>query len=205
MAVVKTINATFVKGTTAPEQFPAPLRAEVAMIGRSNVGKSSLINTIVRHGGLARVSNTPGKTQEINFFSTDQGFELVDLPGYGYAQVSKERRAHFSTLIKAYLIGRPTLALVCILVDSRHDPMPIDLAMIEEMELAGRTFSIVLTKADKLKPQQVEQRLQQFRDLLSQCKHAVDVIPSSVVSGAGRTEILGMMKRITQEFSEKLK
>lgn len=205
MADVKHINATFVKGTTAPEQFPAPQRPEVAMIGRSNVGKSSLINTIVRQGKLARVSNTPGKTQEINFFSTDQGFELVDLPGYGYAQVSKVKREQFSSLIKAYLLNRPTLALVCILVDSRHDPMQLDLAMIEEMEFAQKTFSIILTKIDKLKPKQVAQRMEQFRELLSMCKYAVDVIPSSVVTDTGRSEILGMMKRISNEFSGTLK
>jgi len=172
------------------------------MIGRSNVGKSSLINSIVRHGGLARVSNTPGKTQEINFFSTDLGFELVDLPGYGYAKVSKTQREHFSTLIRSYILERATCALVCILVDSRHDPMALDLAMIEEMEFAKRRYAVILTKVDKLKPGAIAQRLEQFRTLLSQCSYATDIITSSSETGEGRTDILGMMKRITLEFSE---
>ncbi len=166
------------------------------MIGRSNVGKSSLINQLVRHGGLARVSNTPGKTQEINFYTTDAGFMLVDLPGYGYARVSKEQRASFSELIRTYLLQRSQMLLACVLVDARHDPMVPDLAMVEELEFAGRPYAVLLTKVDKLKPRQVEARLNQFRTLLSQCTHVVDVIPTSAITGEGRSNIIGMMKRL---------
>lgn len=190
------LQATFVKGATAPDQFPVSDLPEVAMIGRSNVGKSSLINQIVRHGGLARVSNTPGKTQEINFFTTDGGFMFVDLPGYGYARVSKTQREFFGTLIRSYVLHREQLMLICVLVDSRHDPMDVDMAMIEELEFAKRPYAVVLTKTDKLKPRQIEARQEQFRALLANCRHVIDVMATSAVSGEGRTQLLGMMKRI---------
>lgn len=190
------VQATFIKGATAAEQFPLSELPEVAMIGRSNVGKSSLINQIVRHNGLARVSNTPGKTQEINFFNTDSGFVLVDLPGYGYARVSKTQREQFSTLIRSYLLHRTQMAMACVLIDARHDPMEIDMAMIEELEFAGRPFAVILTKCDKLKPRQVQARHEQFISLLAQCRNHIDVLATSAQSGLGRTELVGMIKRI---------
>lgn len=196
------IVATFLKGATAPEHFPVSDLPEVAMLGRSNVGKSSLINQIVRHGGLARVSNTPGKTQEINFFTTDSGFMLVDLPGYGYAKVSKTQRSMFSTLIHSYLQHRSRLLLACVLVDARHDPMSIDLAMIEELEFAAKRYAVVLTKCDKLKPRQIEARHLQFKTMLAACSHNIDVIATSAVSGDGRNQLLGMMKRIRTQQAE---
>ena len=190
------IHAEFVKGATASEHFPTSSLCEVAMVGRSNVGKSSLINTIVRHGGMARVSNTPGKTQEINFFVTDAGFMLVDLPGYGYARVSKTQREQFSKLIRSYVTKRESLVLTCVLIDARHDPQPLDLAMLEELELAQRAYVVVLTKCDKLKPGAVAAREEQLRHVLSQCNHLVDVIPTSSQTTLGRHELLGCMKRI---------
>lgn len=202
MAQEHHIEAMFATGAVQPDQFPPSNYPEVAMIGRSNVGKSSLINTIVRQGNLARVSNTPGKTQEINFFATNAGFGLVDLPGYGYAKVSKGKREMFSALIKAYLLERENLAAVFVLVDSRHDPMPIDLAMIEELEFAGRPYVVVLTKCDKRKPGAVLERVEEYRHLLSQCEHVVDVIPTSSQTGDGRVQIIGVMKRLSQQFAE---
>ena len=193
------IHAEFVKGATSSEHFPVTLLCEVAMVGRSNVGKSSLINALVRHGGMARVSNTPGKTQEINFFVTDAGFMLVDLPGYGYARVSKTQREQFSRLIRDYVTRREPLALTCVLVDARHDPQPLDLAMLEELELANRAYVVVLTKCDKLKPGAVAAREEQLRHVLSQCRHLVDVIPTSSQTALGRHELLGCMKRIVNE------
>lgn len=194
------LRAEFVKGATAPEHFPDSPLAEIAMIGRSNVGKSTLINTLVRHGGLARVSNTPGKTQEINFFVTDMNFMLVDLPGYGYARRSKQQRELFSDLIRAYVRNRPQLAVTCVLVDARHDPQSLDLAMLEELEFAERAFVVVLTKCDKLKPGAVTLREEQLREVLSNCQYLVDVIPSSSETGLGRHQLLGLMKRIVNTF-----
>lgn len=166
------------------------------MIGRSNVGKSSLINTLVRHGHMARVSNTPGKTQEINFFVTDLNFMLVDLPGYGYARRSKDQRELFSGLIRAYVLNRPQLIMTCVLVDARHDPQPLDMGMLEELELAGKQFVVVLTKCDKLKKGALEAREAQVRSLLVHCNFVVDVIPTSSETGFGRQQLLGLIKRL---------
>jgi GTP-binding protein len=193
------LRAEFVKGATSPEHFPVSSLQEIAFIGRSNVGKSSLINTLVRSSRVARVSNTPGKTQEINFFVTDLGFMLVDLPGYGYARVSKTQREQFSTLIKTYVLKREQLAVTCVLVDSRHDPQPLDLAMIEELEFAQRNYAVILTKCDKLKPAALQERVEQVKELLAQCASLVDVIPSSSETGLGRHQLLGLMKRIVNQ------
>lgn len=190
------IRAEFVKGAAAKEQFPPSSAPEVAMIGRSNVGKSSLINSILRTGAVARVSNTPGKTQEINFFMTDMAMMFVDLPGYGYAKVSKERRLGFSKLIKDYLFTREQLRVVCVLIDSRHDPQPLDLAMLEDLELHGVPFVAVLTKTDKLSKGVLEARKVQITELLSQCKHSVDVVGTSAKEGDGRSELIGIIKRM---------
>ena len=190
------IRAEFVKGAAAKEQFPTSSAPEVAMIGRSNVGKSSLINSILRTGAVARISNTPGKTQEINFFMTDMGMMFVDLPGYGFAKVSKERRLGFSKLINDYLFTREQLRVVCVLIDSRHDPQPLDLAMLENLELHGVPFVAVLTKSDKLGVGALEARKAQVNELLSQCKHRIDIVSTSAKDGLGRSDLIGIIKRM---------
>lgn len=195
MAQEQQIHATFVKGATAPSHFPESTLPEVAMIGRSNVGKSSLINAIVRHGQLARVSNRPGKTQEINFFRTDVGVMLVDLPGYGYARVSKAQREEFSELIKTYLFTREQLHLTCVLVDSRHDPQALDMAMMEELEFAQKPFVVILTKCDKLSAKQANEREEQIRTLLGACTSFVDVVRTSSKDGEGRMSVIGIIKK----------
>ncbi|MBU3741949.1 MAG: YihA family ribosome biogenesis GTP-binding protein [Candidatus Kapabacteria bacterium] len=197
------IEADFLLGAAQASQFPATGAPEVAMIGRSNVGKSSLINLLLRNGMVARVSSTPGKTQEINFFATSLGLTIADLPGYGYASVSKERRAEFATLINAYLERRKELRVTFVLVDARHDPMPLDMAMLEQLEFGGRRFVVVLTKCDKLSEREVAERVEQLRALLSACTNAVDVIPTSATTSMGREALIGIMKR-SREFPEYL-
>lgn len=191
------LTADFILGAADPKQFPDTTAPEIAMVGRSNVGKSSLINAILRHGKVARVSSTPGKTQEINFFLTELGLIVVDLPGYGYAAVSKERRTHFSELIAAYLSTRTQIRCVFVLVDARHDPMPHDMAMLETLEFLGRDFVVALTKCDKISPEQIKARDAQMRVLLAACNHLVDVVATSATSGEGRNALIGIMKRIT--------
>jgi GTP-binding protein len=198
------LSADFLLGAAQPAQFPATDAPEIAMVGRSNVGKSSLINAILRTGKVARVSQTPGKTQEINFFMTELGVVMADLPGYGYAAVSKTRRSEFATLINAYLAQRQQLQVVFVLVDARHDPMPHDMAMLENLEFLGRQYVVVLTKCDKLKPAEINARVEQVRGLLAFCKHVVDVVPTSATTGEGRNALLGIIKRLRnsqQEYS----
>jgi GTP-binding protein len=136
-----------------------PMRGpEIAFAGRSNVGKSSLINALTGRNALARVSHTPGRTQQLNFFDVGGSLTLVDMPGYGYAKVSKEKVASWTRLIHDYLRGRANLARVYVLIDSRHGLKDADTAILDALDQAAVSYQAVLTKADELKPVQAEQR-----------------------------------------------
>lgn len=143
--------AVFIKSVPALEFLPPADRPEIAFAGRSNVGKSSLINSLARHKQLARASNTPGRTQELNYFAPSMGgLYLVDMPGYGFAEAPKEKVAAWTQLIKDYLAGRPTLARVFLLVDSRHGLKKIDQDIMKLLDTAAVSYQLVLTKADKI-------------------------------------------------------
>lgn len=146
----------FVKGVVALEHLPEASRPEVAFAGRSNVGKSSLINAFTGIGGLARTSNTPGRTQELNYFTpASEAFYLVDMPGYGFAQAPKAKVAQWTRLIRDYLRGRHTLRRVFALVDSRHGIKPADEETMSLMDEAAVSYQVVLTKIDKLKTEEI--------------------------------------------------
>jgi len=160
---------------------------EIAFAGRSNVGKSSLINKLVRRKKLARVSNTPGRTREINFFEVNGTFVLADLPGYGYARVSKERKAAWRPLIESYLRGSPALKGVVQLLDARRKPSEDDLYMLEFLAQVGTPTIIVATKVDKLAKAERSKRIEQLAE-----EAGVDldqVIPFSAVNGEGRDDL----------------
>lgn len=144
-------ECVFLKGVVKLDGLPEADRPEIAFAGRSNVGKSSLVNALTNRKTLARTSNTPGRTREINFFSLTDGLYLVDLPGYGYARVERTLSESWVRLLKSYLRGRAPLRRVCILVDSRHGLKPSDLEMMDMLDETAVSYQVVLTKADKVK------------------------------------------------------
>jgi len=149
-------NAEFVMGAVAIAGLPAPDLPEVAFAGRSNVGKSSLINALVDRKYLARASNEPGRTREVNFFRLDDRIRLVDLPGYGFARASRDTVKKFQNLGRDYLRGRPNLMRAYLLIDARHGLKPVDAEALDAFDVSAVSYQIVLTKSDKLKPAEVE-------------------------------------------------
>ena len=148
----------FVKGCVRFDDLPPPDRAEVAFAGRSNVGKSSLINALTGTKDLARTSNTPGRTQELNIFEADSApLRIVDMPGYGFAQAPKPKVEAWTKLIHRYLTGRPNLRRVYVLVDGRHGPKANDLSVMNELDKSAVSYQVVLTKSDKLLSPELDQ------------------------------------------------
>ena len=161
-------SCDFVLGVAALKQLPDSDRSEVAFIGRSNVGKSSLINALTGRKDLARTSNTPGRTQQLNFFDLGGKIYLVDLPGYGYAKVSKSQVKDWTKLMKDYLRGRPNLRCVFVLVDSRHGLKPSDVEMMKMLDETAVNYRIVLTKCDKQKNEQLLHTKEKIEKTLKQ-------------------------------------
>ncbi|WP_337172507.1 ribosome biogenesis GTP-binding protein YihA/YsxC [Gemmatimonas aurantiaca] len=160
---------------------------EIAFVGRSNVGKSSLLNTLMRRKAFARVSTTPGRTREIHFFDVNRQFVLADLPGYGYARISKARKAEWRPLIEGYLSESPTLRGVVQLLDVRHDPTEDDLVMMDFLAEVGVPTIVAITKTDKLKPREAVERVQALCARLG--LDPDQVVSFSARTGAGRDEL----------------
>ncbi|MCX7780452.1 MAG: ribosome biogenesis GTP-binding protein YihA/YsxC [Negativicutes bacterium] len=202
---INIIAARYVGTAVKRDQYPEGEWGEIAFIGRSNVGKSSLINSLARHGGLARTSGTPGKTQTINFYrltakyedDTRQEFFLVDLPGYGYARTGRAARRQWSKFVEEYFLTSKRLLLVCQLIDIRHPPMESDLETFRWLTGHGLKVQIIATKADKLS----RMHIKRHSDVISRelGMTAGMVLPYSSASGAGRSELLALIgKEIRQ-------
>lgn len=188
-------SADFVISAASPAQFPKGPAPEVAFAGRSNVGKSSLLNLLVGRKSLAKTSATPGKTQQINFFHINGRYHFVDLPGYGYAKVSKTDREAWARLIEAYLRERRQLQMVVSLCDIRHEPTALDRDMFVWLEEVGRPFLIVLTKSDKVSAALVETRCSELAAMVSGLGHCVGVLPVSSHTRHNRDRLLGIIGR----------
>ena len=179
-------ETSFVKGVVDMQGLPKPDKIEVCFSGRSNVGKSSLINALTGRKGLARASNTPGRTQEINFFSIPENHYLVDLPGYGYAKAPVKVVEQWQNLLKQYLAGRQSLRRAFVLVDGRHGVKKVDTEIMSMLDSSAVTFQVVLTKLDKVKEKDQENILEQVRTSLQKHPAAFpDIILTSSEKGWG--------------------
>lgn len=187
-------NAEFIISAVSDKQYPNGVLPELAMVGRSNVGKSSLINKILNRKNFARVSSKPGKTTTINFYSIDKKLMLVDLPGYGYAKVSKKEKEKWGGMIEFYVKSRNSMKAIFLLVDSRHEPSEDDIIMLKWIRAYSKDFYVVATKVDKLKPSQKQQSLDIIKEIM-----IVDdehFIPFSSETGEGKDRIIALLEKI---------
>jgi GTP-binding protein len=182
---MKISSTEFIKSAFTEADWPRALLPEIAFLGRSNVGKSSLINSLLGTKGLARTSSTPGRTQALNFFLINKRFHFVDLPGYGYARVPKNIRAAWGEMVTGYLANRQSLVLSIQIVDSRHEPTTLDLQLDEWLQHNRKPYIVVATKSDKLSQNELRKNFERARRVLS----ADRVIAYSAVTGRGRAEL----------------
>lgn len=189
-------ETTFVKGVVAMSGLPPGDRSEICFAGRSNVGKSSLINALTGRKALARASNTPGRTQEINFFERGDLY-LVDLPGYGFANAPVPVVEKWQALMKSYLSGRPNLRRAFVLIDSRHGVKPVDAEIMKLLDRAAVTFQVVLTKADKIKAKDHEALLTQVRGALQ--KHPA-AYPELILTSSEKSDGIPTLRSIIAEL-----
>jgi GTP-binding protein len=187
---MKITSSEFVLSAANIRQLPRNGMEEVAFLGRSNVGKSSLINRLCSRKSLARTSGEPGKTRELNYYLINRHFYFVDLPGYGYARVPEQVRSSWGKLIEQYLKNREQLRLVVQLIDARHDPTELDLMMVGWLDYYDIPFLVTLTKADKLPTSKMPRFLAAARDVFKKYHRCADVIPFSAVSGIGKAELV---------------
>lgn len=180
---------------------PPPNLPEYAFIGRSNVGKSSLINMLTNNKSLAKTSSKPGKTQTINHFLINKNWYLVDLPGYGFAKTSKTNREKWQKMISDYLLFRENLQLVFVLVDARLEPQRIDIDFMNNLGESGIPFTIIFTKTDKISSGKTMSNIQKMKNVLSETWEELPIMmKSSAVSTAGKEEILNFIEEINQQY-----
>jgi GTP-binding protein len=192
---MKITSAEFILGAANLRQLPKDSMREVAFLGRSNVGKSSLINKLCSRKSLARSSSEPGKTRELNYYLINKEFYFVDLPGYGYAKLPEQIRSSWGKLIEQYLKSRDQLSLVVQLVDARHEPTELDMMMVGWLDYYAKPFLVTLTKADKLPASKMPRYLQAAKELFGRFSNCRDVIPFSAITGIGKSDVVQLIAR----------
>lgn len=200
---MEVVKAEFVSSFADVKKCPVPDRPEFAFIGRSNVGKSSLINMLVGRKQLAKTSNTPGKTQTINHFSINNQWYLVDLPGYGYASVSKTLKAGFGKIIDSYVLKRENLDCLFVLLDSRLEPQKIDLSFMEWAGSAGVPLGLIFTKTDKLSANELSKSMRRYENVLLQTW--TELPPNFITSAQtkrGKIELLNFIGEVISNSQE---
>lgn len=198
-------QAEFVMSNSDPDRCPKPDKPEYAFIGRSNVGKSSLINMLTTRHKLAKTSQTPGKTQLINHFLINTDWYLVDLPGYGFAKAPQREREKWEKMIDRYLTDRPNLICTFVLVDGRIDPQRIDLEFMERMGERGLPFVIIFTKTEKISTNSIHQMVKRYEQTLRKAwSELPPMFISSSVNSRGKDEILNYIDQLNKEFYQQM-
>lgn len=192
-------NCSFEAAYGTSQQLPESVLPEIVFSGRSNVGKSSLINKLLGRKALARVSATPGKTATINFFDIDGKAKFVDLPGYGYAKVSRAEKERWSELIDGYFADNRKFCLIVQIIDMRHEPSQFDIDMVDFLDYHRLPFAIVLTKMDKLNKTQKQKQINYFNDVFSDFS-SVPVFPFSALSGDGKEDIFNYVQKRIEDY-----
>lgn len=191
-------NVEFIRSAVSVADCPKDGLPQIAFAGKSNVGKSSVINRLLQRKNFARVGQAPGKTTHINFFKLDGRAYLVDLPGYGYAKVSEKEKARWARLMEAYFAAPDTLDYGVMIVDSRHKPTANDITMAECFKASGKPFVVVANKLDKLKKSEIAPNLACIRETLA-LPEQIEIIPFSAENGAGREALLAFVQRAAGE------
>jgi GTP-binding protein len=198
-------EAKFIISNTQVDKCPAPTLPEYAFIGRSNVGKSTLINSLTNHKNLAKTSARPGKTQLINHFLVNDSWYLVDLPGYGWARVSKGERDKWTLMIKAYFRKRDNLACTFLLIDSRHEPLQVDIEFMQLLAAEQVAFVIVFTKADKQSPPKTQSSIAAYkRALKAYWEELPPIFVTSGADGQGREELLNFIDQTNRLYASQM-
>jgi GTP-binding protein len=190
-------KAEFVRSAADPKDFPRDPLPQIAFAGRSNVGKSSVINRLLNRKNFARVGAAPGKTTHINYFRIDEKLYLVDLPGYGYAKVSKAEKDRWAKLIQSWFDDPELMTLGILIVDARHKPTENDITMAEYFQNSQKPWAVVANKLDKLKKSEIEPNMALIRDTLK-LSEDVKVIPFSAEKGTGRETLLGLLEDVSK-------
>ena len=192
-------EARFLISNSEVQKCPTPDKPEYAFIGRSNVGKSSLINMLTNKKALAKISGNPGKTRLINHFIINDEWYLVDLPGYGYAKVPITERKKWEKFLRKYILQRENLYCLFVLIDSRHEPQAVDLDFMEWVGMSEIPFSIIFTKTDKLKPDELEENLKVYQEkMFEKWETMPGYFISSAETGEGKDEILYFIESVNQ-------
>lgn len=198
-------NAKFIASNTSVGKCPADGKSEYAFIGRSNVGKSSLINTLTLQKGLAKTSSTPGKTVCINHFLVNDSWYIVDLPGYGYAKCSKEGREKIRKVIEGYILQREEMTLLFVLIDCRHTPQKVDMEFMEWLGENGIPFAIIFTKADKLGKEKLAGNIKNYKkELLKSWEELPPIYVTSSEDNRGREELLDYISEINKSLNNNI-
>ncbi|MBI5403694.1 MAG: YihA family ribosome biogenesis GTP-binding protein [Ignavibacteriae bacterium] len=190
---MKINSAEFINSIYDLRTLPKSVLSEFVFVGRSNVGKSSLINKICNKKNLAKIGSVPGKTRQLNYFLINEEFYLVDLPGYGYAKVPEQIRAGWRKLVEEYISERQNVNMVFVLIDARHEPTYLDELMVSWLEYYEISYAIVLTKADKISKNKMEKQIYRSSKIVNNDELCKDYIPFSIITGEGKSEILQLI------------